>query len=214
MDAKIQIYQIALVTTAAELIAHSQILSKDEILRAKHYKFESDRQRFITARANLRLILAQHLDTLPQNLQFSYGAHGKPSLVNAPHLNFNLSHSGQLAVCAVSYHGAIGVDIEYLKPRHHLNQIANRFFYPEELATFQQFGCNLTTFLRIWTAKESHLKATGVGLSKLSTVATQWAEGKIVGLQVNHRPVDGIIWELDLPPSYLGTLVNLPNHHV
>src|SRR5258708_28383462 len=102
-------------SSAWQLAKHLDILSGDEVSRAGHFKFERDRNRFITARAGMRMTLAGILGDAADALRFDYGKRGKPSLWDqeGPQaLCFNLSHSGNLAVLAVSPGLDIGVYVE------------------------------------------------------------------------------------------------------
>ena len=96
---------------------------------------------------------------------FACGEHGKPYLPNRPDLHFNVSHSGDYVICALSA-APVGCDIEMLKPvRSH---VAARCFSPEEnaaLAAQPDEAARETLFTRIWTLKESFLKAVGCGIS-------------------------------------------------
>ena len=144
-------------------------LAEDELERAGRFHFERDRRRFTVARAALRGILAAYLDTAPDQLRFQYGPYGKPTLAAGcgdDRLRFNLSHSGTLALCAVTSGREIGVDIEWVRPLSHLEQIAQRFFSPRESAVLFALpsGEWLPAFYRCWTRKESYIKATGDGL--------------------------------------------------
>lgn len=92
-------------------------------------------------------------DRLPE-----YGPHGKPFLPGGPH--FSLSHSGRLAVLAVS-EAAVGVDVE--KPRPVSESVARRYFQPEEQSWMAENPTD--RFFRLWTRKEAVLKCCGRGLS-------------------------------------------------
>jgi len=86
---------------------------------------------------------------------------GKPELSDCPDLHFNISHSGTLAVCAVS-NRSIGVDVEKEQDIDisHFKQC----FQQEEIAWIH--GCEnfIHAFFRLWTRKESYLKRLGTGL--------------------------------------------------
>jgi hypothetical protein len=81
-----------------------QLLSDDEHVRAKRFHFETDRQHFIVARGYLRMLISRYQETPPAEIKFTYGAHGRPQLVTstaqALPFNFNLAHSGGLALYA------------------------------------------------------------------------------------------------------------------
>src|SRR6476646_11075600 len=85
--------------------AFDEALSLDDRTRADRFRFESDRRRFCVARASLRLILARYLKSKPGRLQIELGEYGKPYFADAKAtqgLRFNLSHSHELALIAIS----------------------------------------------------------------------------------------------------------------
>jgi 4'-phosphopantetheinyl transferase len=144
-------------------------LSEDEGARAARFYFQKDREHFIVARGLLRSILGRYLDSEPSTLRFSYSNYGKPALVGAEEaaLRFNLSHSGGLALLAVTRGREIGVDLERVRPDFVDDQIAERFFSPREVARLRALppGVQLEAFFTCWTRKESYIKAHGEGLS-------------------------------------------------
>lgn len=143
-----------------------QLLSSDEQQRADRFYFEKDRNRFTVARATLRTLLGKALEKDPKEIVFNYEKKGKPFLESSS-LRFNLSHSQDLALCAITYEKNLGVDIEYMRLMKDAEQIASRFFSPRESALF----CSLPkeaqqlAFFRCWTRKEAYIKAIGDGLS-------------------------------------------------
>ncbi|NET10505.1 MAG: 4'-phosphopantetheinyl transferase superfamily protein, partial [Symploca sp. SIO2B6] len=123
-----------------------------------------------------------YLHQPPKAIAFTYSDRGKPAispltLAQAPSstasgVTFNLSHSGEIALYAVSCDRRVGIDIEVLRPMPQALQLAQRFFLKQEyqqlatLPTAQQE----TAFFRGWTRKEAYLKATGEGLVGLDSV--------------------------------------------
>ena len=91
--------------------------------------------------------------------EISLGEYGKPSLKNAPF--FSLAHTDKAAVCAVS-DSDVGVDCERIKKPD--MRVAKRFFTESELA-YVNGGDVPERFFAVWTAKESYVKANGMGLS-------------------------------------------------
>ncbi len=92
---------------------------------------------------------------------------GKPYLPDAPGVHFSLSHAGIWAMCAVG-NAPLGCDVE--RTGRGSERLAARFFHPEEQACLASFGSETErewqrAFTRIWTRKESLLKASGTGLS-------------------------------------------------
>jgi 4'-phosphopantetheinyl transferase len=82
-------------------------------------------------------------------------------------IQFNLSHSEDLALYGAIASKKIGVDLEYLRPISDALKLARRFFSPQETSAIEQLTgiARERAFLQIWTAKEAYLKAIGDGLS-------------------------------------------------
>jgi 4'-phosphopantetheinyl transferase len=148
-----------------------EILSDDEAERAERFHFERDRNRFIAARGTLRNILSRYLSCAPSEIRFVYQSGGKPELVPAVsgmgELRFNLSHSANAALYAISRGREIGVDIELIRPDVPWEEIATAFFAPGEIAKLKALPENSRTvgFFNCWTRKEAYVKARGEGLS-------------------------------------------------
>lgn len=146
----------------------ARILSDDERARAERFYFARDRRCFTAARGSLRVILGRHLGLDPARFVFSYREHGKPFLMDRA-VRFNVAHSGELALIALSEACEIGVDVEQIRARPEMDAIAGRMFPPRELAEFRANPRQqqLPEFFRIWTETEARLKVHGEGLSGL-----------------------------------------------
>ena len=142
-------------------------LASDERTRAQRFVAERDRTRFTVGRGLLRTILSRYLQQPARDLRFTYGPQGKPSLVDAPEIGFNLAHSGRSGLLAITRGRRIGVDIEEIRPMADAAAIAARFFAPGEAQAIANApeSHQLTTFFAIWTRKEAYMKALGAGLS-------------------------------------------------
>jgi 4'-phosphopantetheinyl transferase len=155
------------VRTAAptSVIGHfEQVLSPDERDRAARFRFPHLRDSFILARGCLRLLLGRYLNVSPAGIQFRYGAKGKPSIDG---VDFNMSHSGGLAVFAFTRGCELGVDVEKMRPLDDMQNIANRFFCREEAMELMSLPPEQRehAFFLCWTRKEAYIKAVGDGLS-------------------------------------------------
>jgi len=138
-----------------------KILSPDEIAR-------TDRIAFIASRGELRLRLSSYLGTRPENIVFGVGPHGKPFLKEpASPIQFNLSHSGELAALVVTSGIRCGIDIEKMRSKVSDQALAQRFFSARENAWLESLPPDQRRqgFFRIWSVKESILKADGQGIS-------------------------------------------------
>jgi len=148
----------------------NNVLSCAEHRRSKKFKFEKDRAKYVIAHSALRHILAGYLELDPSQLEFREGAYGKPELVSTPQgepLNFNLSHSHEAALVAVTLERDIGIDIEYIKRDFQWQEVAERFFAPGEIARLRALPEEKQHrgFFTCWTRKEAYIKAKGGGLS-------------------------------------------------
>jgi len=153
----------------ARLQVYQETLSPDEQERAQRFRSSTHRRRFAAARGILRHILARYLRTSPRDIRLQSGPFGKPllqDLADQP-LHFNVSHSQQLAVFAVSRDFAVGIDLEEDRGSLDYAGLAERICNPEELATFQELpqAEQRAAFFRCWTRKEAFVKAIGKGFS-------------------------------------------------
>ena len=144
------------------------LLSKDENARADRFVFEPDRMRFVASHGRLRMILGAYSATHPRDLVFDSGTHGKPFL-QKPSLpvQFNLSHSGMRGALVVTGSQRCGIDIEQVRPEISDQAIAARFFCSRENDWLQSLPADqrIQGFFRLWSVKESILKADGKGMS-------------------------------------------------
>jgi 4'-phosphopantetheinyl transferase len=138
----------------------SRFLSADECNRMARYKRLGDQLRFASARSSLRELLGERVARDPAELEFKAGAYGRPWLAGFPHVSFNVSHSGERVLIAVSMQRAVGVDIEELNPALDWRSLSATVCVKEEALRI----VSVRDFYRCWTAKEALLKATGAGI--------------------------------------------------
>ena len=163
----VSVWRVRLDSPSLRAAPLEAVLSVDERARAARLHFEHSRRTFIVTRAVLRLILSRQMGTEPDAVRFVYSAEGKPSLVAAGcRLRFNVSHSGDVALVAVTIGVEVGVDVERVRPVPDALSIARRFYTAREatLVGQQTEGERDRVFLSIWTRKEACLKAVGRGL--------------------------------------------------
>jgi len=146
------------------------LLDESERTRADRFVFERDRVRYVIAHARLRCVLARELSIDPRELRFEAGAHGKPRIAstqNSIGLDFNLSHSRDLALIGWTRGHAIGVDVEVMRPALAEQDIAERYFSARECADWLavEAASRTRAFFNCWTRKEAFIKAVGQGLS-------------------------------------------------
>lgn len=167
---EIHIWAADLTLSAPQLKHSIALLSPDECERANRFHFPIHRQRFIAARSMLRTLISLYTAVKPEDVIFSYNENKKPFL-EAPQYNqlqFNLSHSDNMAVYAFTVKHAVGIDIEKMEEDYNQN-VAQRFFSQTEKDALLQLPKSerMAGFYRIWARKEALIKATGKGLSTL-----------------------------------------------
>jgi 4'-phosphopantetheinyl transferase len=191
-------------------------LSDDERQRAARFRHQRHRDKFIAGRAMMRGVISRYVEPDPRDLVFEYLSHGKPKLAGALResgLEFNLSHSGNVALCAVTRGVTVGVDVERIRELRDMQGLANRFFSREEAT---QLECEseeerLASFFRCWTRKEAYVKAIGQGIScPLDSFAVSISASDPARLVHIDRDVSvAAAWDMVsiLPsPQYVGAL--------
>ena len=161
---EVHVWRAPLVATESTRAA----LAPADWLRAQRFHFEEDRERFIASRGVQRMVLAQYLGLEPTELEFSAGPHGKPEFLGDNTLRFNLSHSGDLMLLAVTHFREIGVDLELMKDNVPFETLADHYFDPEDAWDLRLLPASQRAwkFYDIWTCTEAQLKASGLGLSQ------------------------------------------------
>lgn len=197
------------------------LLSPDERLRAARMGGEEARAAYVAARATLRILLARYvlalegpsgqrmaeITTRAATLRFDYGARGKPSLVEAPEVQFSLAHSGGQLIYAIGRGRSVGVDLEHLSAD--LNDLPFGSFTQNEQRRLNILSPErrATLFFRYWVRKEAFLKATGEGLTRpldsFEVGPTPEEGGELLAV----RRGDGarepwMVADLDLLPGY------------
>lgn len=166
----VHVWAVPLIPTSAGNVGYAEVLSPEERERAAAYRLPGPRQRFIIARGALRRLLGGYLQCEPAALEFDYGARGKPELrgQGATPIHFNVAHSHDLALIAVTRAAPVGVDVELIRPMRDADRIAERYFSPREAEALRHASAadRAALFFVLWTRKEAWLKATGQGISE------------------------------------------------
>jgi 4'-phosphopantetheinyl transferase len=167
-EAHVWLASLDLSPPAMTLMQH--LLSDEEHRKAARFRFERDRLRWSAAHAFMRHVLGSYLNRPPRDLEFAIAPHGKPSIVchpGMPDLRFNMAHSHDHAVLALTLGCEVGVDLEWITPLDDADRIAASFFSPYEQAILQNVPAieKLGAFYRCWSRKEAVLKAFGAGLT-------------------------------------------------
>ena len=144
-------------------------LTDEERFAATRLKQQSSRNQHIVGRGMVRRLLSRRANCMPSDLVFKCSHNGKPSVI-APQsaiMSFNISHTEGLVLVALSDRGEIGVDVESLSRKIDIH-LAERYFAKPEvdyINSWYDFHSRSMAFIKVWTLKESFVKATGLGLS-------------------------------------------------
>jgi 4'-phosphopantetheinyl transferase len=140
-------------------------LTGEDRSEAAAYASATARNRFLAARARLRLVLSACTGVPGAKLEFRRGRHGKPALA-AERIHFNISHSRDRLLIAVSHAGPVGVDIEHMREID-AGWLARNWFSEREYRewTAMPASARHAAFFHGWTRKEAFIKATGLGLA-------------------------------------------------
>ena len=190
----------------------SEVLTSDERERARNLRTPVQRDRYCAAHTALRYILASYIQCHPGDLGIGTSSTGKP-LVSRPtdgqRLKFNLSHSGRLALLAVSRIEEVGIDVEEIRSSISHDAFAARVFTSHEAEIIQ---CaprirKRQLFFRCWTRKEALVKATGYGLrTPLDTFDVHLESKGPVTLSDPDAQCEYTLVDLDLGPAYSGAV--------
>lgn len=140
-----------------------QFLNSTEFEKANRFYQEIDKNRFIISRAILKIILANYTKLDPKKITFEYRANKKPYLASDTGLFFNVSHSEDYVLIAVS-HNEIGIDIEYSAKDFDFESILFDVFSNDEILAIQNTMDKKEAFYTSWTRKEALAKALGKGI--------------------------------------------------
>lgn len=208
----VDVWRIFLNLQADSIKLAESTLSADETQRAAHFHFPKDRDHFIAAHGILRQIVGRYLHCNPRELTFSVNQYGKPALVNSD-LEFNLSHSGDFALLAVTQNRKVGVDVERIRQGISSHVIAQQYFSKAEVAELQSLpmGQREAAFFTCWTRKEAYIKAQGLGLSlPLESFDVSLTPGQPAILRATRPdPQEAVHWtliSLNVDSKYGGSL--------
>jgi 4'-phosphopantetheinyl transferase len=214
---EVHVWQRRLECPPLEVEFYRQVLSPDEVTRARRFRFDSDRNEFIVGRGTLRTLLGQYLSVPPNDLHFSYSAFGRPCVVDhkaAAALDFNISHSGGMALLAFARGRQIGVDIERVRQDFMIGEIADRFFSAAERAALRELPEDQrhAAFFRCWTRKEAFIKALGEGLSHPLDQFDVSLNPNTPAALLATRPDANeaqrwTLWDIEVPYDYVAALV-------
>lgn len=168
-DYAIHLWRLDMSQLQLESTYSGRWLTDDERRRADRFGRMEDSRRFIVVRSTLRELLGKYLHRHPAEIEFSVGAHGKPRLAGTNEnegLVFNVSHSGGMALLAVTRNRSLGVDVECIRADRNLVGLGRRALTPAEQQLWRGMEPDLQIrrFFQWWVCKEALGKAIGLGM--------------------------------------------------
>lgn len=215
-DNEVHVWHQTLASESAEVEILGNLLSTDELQRARRFRFDTDRREYSVSRGTLRALLGSYLNLSPQALRFSYSEFGRPRLLAdslASTLDFNVSHSCDVALIAFARGRKIGIDVEKVRRDFETGEIAERFFSTAERAALRELPGEQRqeAFFRCWTRKEAFIKALGEGLSHpLDQFDVSLAPGLPAALLATrpdaHEVTRWKLWDIQVPAHFAAAL--------
>jgi 4'-phosphopantetheinyl transferase len=168
-DGEVQLWQIQLSGTSSLIEHYSTLLSPSEQAHASRFRHGQAREHFTVGRACLKILLGSALAVDSRSIKIETGPNGKPEtrLLNGDKIFFNVAHSKDTILIALSRQGLVGVDVEYLDRLTDIMEVARSNFTEDEIASLAAIAepeARNRTFYRYWTRKEAVAKADGRGL--------------------------------------------------
>jgi len=163
----------------------------------------------------IRTLLADYVGCVPRRLEIDRVA-GRPALGVAmgSDLSFNLAHSQDLGVLAVTRDARVGVDVERLRSGLSVDALAQRFFAASEADAIAALpkSDRTSAFFRTWVRKEAYLKAVDAGVGvpaglRRFAVSVTASDALIRSTELEPGGVSAFsLYDLDVPDGYVGAL--------
>ena len=180
-------------------------LNTEESSRANRYYYIPDQNRFIICRAILKFILSKHIGLHIRDIFFDIDDNKKPYLRGYDSIFFNVTHASDYAIIAIAK-SPIGVDIEYINKEFDYKEILPNTFNKSEIEEINNGDDKHVAFYKLWTRKESIVKATGKGIDDtiseiISLDGYHHVRSELMGNIKNLQ-----VLSFDLSEGYLGSL--------
>lgn len=158
---------------------------------------QGDKNIFLCSQVMKRIVCGQYLNIPPDEIEFDFTENKKPFISGQPDFHFNISHSGNWIIMILS-NNPCGIDVENIQPDFDFDGVMKLTYHPDEIGYVQRSPDQHKAFFRIWTIKESFLKATGVGLidnlSDLNMIKNSTLLENPIPWKIQSFMVDGGYW--------------------
>lgn len=184
-------FDLEAIAPLTELLSYT---SEEKRAKLQRFLRKEDMLRGIWADLLARKVIIDDLHLPNSQIRFVHNEYGKPRVDGVADYHFNLSHSGKWVGCLVDSQ-PVGLDVEHIQPFD--EGIARSFFAEEEYRFIREAPTHLdkqTRFYQVWSAKESYIKALGMGLSLKLDSFSVVSDGSIEGT----KRIGGEAWQLRL----------------
>ena len=209
-DAAITLWWCELHATTDQLESYATVLSAAERALAARFGARLLRDRYIIGRSALRLALSRTLGVAAADVSIVRGARGRPQLEGNAQLDFNVSHTGDVALIGLCHVGRIGVDVERCDRRINVDGIARKFLTARERGSLATSSADQArrTVLTLWTCKEAMSKATGDALSApFAAIDIDLGRGRAPrDGSGKYRPAAWTLYAASVPDDYVATI--------
>ena len=202
------VYIIRVASYSQRIADLVECLSLEERMRARYFFREDDRRRFLLGRAMVRRLCANRLGVEAAAIILGQATTGKPYIASPldaqdQHVEFNVAHSGDCVIIALSKGQPVGVDVELLESSRFasFDTISLLAFSEAERAALSAAVQDqlAATFYRIWVRKEAVIKAEGCGIGgplQSFSVARKHA-GQLKWIDIVYFTASGRIWKVE-----------------
>jgi 4'-phosphopantetheinyl transferase len=209
-DVAITLWWCELHATREQLESYATVLSAAEHARAARFGAQLLRDRYVIGRSALRLALSQRLGVAAADVPIVRGARGRPQLEGNAQLDFNVSHTGDVALIGLRDGGRIGVDVERFDRTINVDGIARKFMTARERGSLAMTSTEHArrTVLTLWTCKEAMSKATGDALSApFAAIDIDLRGGREPrDGPGKYRPAAWTLYAASVPDDYVATI--------
>jgi len=194
-----------------------QVLSPEEVVRAKRFIIPEKRKQFIAAHILLHMILSAYMQNSAQDIRLDYQPGGKPILwhtLASENIQFSLTHSNQWMLAAISRRIPLGIDLEHLELIKEKKWILENLFAEDDRERYQHLSPHEQdeTLIRVWTLKEAVLKSVGLGICNSKWIKQLNCLGMNFSSDATFRQINGEpFWMFSFKPvaGFLGSMAAL-----
>lgn len=204
-NANLMIFNIKLEDYEHQISELTSLLHKEELQKAQKYHFEKDSNRFIICRALLKCILANRTGIDLYEIKIDLDINNKPFLNKNSNIHFNLSHSKDYGIIALSYNN-IGIDLEYLNDNFEYMDVMPTVFSLKEIDVVLSKQNKTYQFFKYWTRKEAIVKATGTGINDFLPQIEVVDRVNIIATDIEEYKQDFRVMSFDLNSNYIASL--------